>query len=267
MDEIAIEKRLRYNSITNEIVGLCAQHQTKTDVIFSNSYKQVENLEDGLSDDRFHLATESSVFSLSRLGENDYYAKTILSLPICNHRTQRLQKSIFEAVLTCWKEEFLPEEQLYLINIATDGDSVRRSVLESFRKYTLQEGSPIFQQLYSRKYLDLDTAVMDVTFDFDAKHILKRLRNNLINGQVTILGTGITSSLLKLIFTAQGMPENKVERILNPIDRQNVPLAVSLAEGLCADIPEENLSPGLLSVLPAFAVLNHISYGILCLFA
>ena len=54
---------------------------------------------------------------------------------------------------------------------------------------------------------------------------------------------------------------------MNPIDRQNVALAVSLAEGLCADIPEENLSPGLLSVLPAFAVLNHISYGILCLFA
>ena len=62
-DELAVEKRLRYKSTLNEILGLCAQHATENDVVFNNA-QQAVNLENYLKLGRLHLATESCVFAL-----------------------------------------------------------------------------------------------------------------------------------------------------------------------------------------------------------
>ena len=69
-----------------------------------------------------------------------------------------------------------------LINIGMDGDGVRRSVLHGVRTEYLDKSSPLYGQLANLKFLDLETCKMGVTFDFDAKHLAKRLRNNIING-------------------------------------------------------------------------------------
>ena len=61
VDEIATEKRLRYKTETNEILGLCAKHSTKENIIFS-SVHVAEQLEHRLNEDTLHFAIESCVF-------------------------------------------------------------------------------------------------------------------------------------------------------------------------------------------------------------
>ena len=131
MDEIASEQRLRYNSKSDEIIGFCAQHNCSDDIIFTSS-QQALNLENSLQNGSSHLATESCVFSFSSLGDKNYHGVPVLSLPICTHQTKAQQKSIFEATLNHF-EDLAAEKNLYLFNIATDGDSTRRSVLHHIR--------------------------------------------------------------------------------------------------------------------------------------
>ena len=52
---------------------------------------------------------------------------------------------------------------MMLANIAADGDS------DGIHKWN--ENSPIYANLQSLKYIDLHTAAMDITYDFDAKHL------------------------------------------------------------------------------------------------
>ena len=150
VDEIALEKRLRYNSKSNEIIGLCAQHTCSDDIIFTSSQPAL-NRENSLQNGSSLLATESCVFSLSSLGDKNYHGVPALSLPICTHQTKAQQKSIFEATLNHW-EDLAAEKKLYLFNIATDGDSTRRSVLRHIRNSELN--SPIYNELSSLKFMD-----------------------------------------------------------------------------------------------------------------
>ena len=263
VDEIAVDKRLRYNSKTNGIVGLCAQHSTKDDVIFANA-QQACNLENQLIDGSLHLATESCVFSVSSLGEQDYHALPVLSYPICSHQTQVEQKSIFAAQLDTWED--LMYDNYYLLNIATDGDSARRSVLHGLRSYKLSPGSRIYNELSSLKYMDFNTCKLDVTIDYDAKHLSKRLRSTIIGGKMVILGKKVDAHVIRAILKAQGMNEREIKPILDPVDKQNVPLAVKLLEALSED-PPESLSVGLKDLLPALKVLQTICIGVLSWFA
>ena len=98
-----------------------------------------EQLEHRLNEDTLHFATESCVFSMSSMSANDYQDKPFLSFPICDHDTLSQQKCIFEAIFTFWKEQAwnARESQQLLVNIGTDGESLRRSVLPSFRRYPL----------------------------------------------------------------------------------------------------------------------------------
>ena len=82
VDELSVEGRLRYKSMTNEVLGMCCQHSKKSDVLFSNSHF-VSNLEEGLEEKCLHL--ESCIFALSCLGKDGYHAPPSLSFPICSH--------------------------------------------------------------------------------------------------------------------------------------------------------------------------------------
>ena len=85
-DLTTVDKRLRYRSETNEIIGICCPHTKSNDVVFY-SEQYAENLSNDLVSQKLHLATESCVFTLCNIGDIDYNAKPLLSMPICSHAT------------------------------------------------------------------------------------------------------------------------------------------------------------------------------------
>ena len=84
-----------------------------------------------------------------------------------------------------------------LINIGTDGESVRRAVLHRLRKYSVASTSRIYE-LAPLEHLDLATVPGELTFDFDAKHLSERIRNNLLKGSITILNVKFDAASLKV---------------------------------------------------------------------
>ena len=154
------------------------------------------------------------------------------------------------------------ESQQLLVNIGTDGESV------SLRRYPLSNISPIYEDLHLLEYLDLITGPRDPTVEFDVKHQCKRIRNNLFKWGITILGVKFDAATLRVILRGMKIyKEMEIEAMVNPADKQNVPLAVKLVDALSKELDKENLSPGLLNMLPSFRILAVICNGILSLFA
>ena len=109
--------------------------------------------------------------------------------------------------------------------------------------------------------------MLGITIDFDAKHLSKRLRTPIIDGKMSILEKKIDAQVVKSILHPQGVSDREIQPVLNPADKQNVPLAVKLLELLAKEVDTKNLSPGLKDVLPAFKLLREICIGLLSLFA
>ena len=125
------------------------------------------------------------------MGATNYHAKPFLSYPICSH----------EALLTSWDNlNWDMDKEHMLINIGTDGESVRRAVLHSLRKYSIASTSRIYDELAPLEHLDLVTGPGELTFDFDAKHLRKRIRNNLLKGSITILDVKFDAASLKFFY-------------------------------------------------------------------
>ena len=61
--------------------------------------------------------------------------------------------------------------------------------------------------------------------------------------------------------------DTEIEAMINPVDKQNVPLAVKLLDALCGEFDSKNLSPGFQNVLPSIKVLSVLCNGVLSLFA
>lgn len=62
IDELATEKRLRYNARTNEILGLCRAHGHKVSQVFG-SMDDVEEILDAVNKGEVHLASEVRDFT------------------------------------------------------------------------------------------------------------------------------------------------------------------------------------------------------------
>jgi hypothetical protein len=57
LDEIAVEKRVRWDSKTNSLLGICREHGYKTSMTFE-SINDVDVLYKSLDDSDIHYATE-----------------------------------------------------------------------------------------------------------------------------------------------------------------------------------------------------------------
>ena len=174
-----------------------------------------------------------------------------------SHNTATQQETIFPKILSTWDDSFHD----VLINIGTDGDGVRRSVFHNLRTESLDKTSPLYNELKDLEYFDLVTLEKARTIDFDQKHISKRWRSNTISGSIKIFGKQLNSATLKRYFEAE------VSALLNPPDKQNVPLAVRLLQLLIEDVAIENLPPGILDLVPALQVMRVICKGIFSFFA
>ena len=92
----------------------------------------------------------------------------------------------------------------------------------------------------------------------------KRIQNKLLSGGITILGVKFDAATLRVILRGMKIyKEMGIETMINPADKQNVPLAVKLVDAFSKELDMENLSPALLNMLPSLRILAVICNGIL----
>lgn len=114
--------------------------------------------------------------------------------------------------------------------IASDGESKRGLALNLMTlKKPLSSTTPLFSLIGTLSLFNILVGPNDLTSDKDFRHIFKRGRNVLLrNKGVNIDGQIINIAILRQHFSDYGITPARMDALLNPNDKQDVPLAVSL---------------------------------------
>jgi hypothetical protein len=218
MDEVAIVPKIRYHRKNNCFVGTCSNHMLNKDSYKFNNFADLDFLHDSLISKETHLAHEALVITISSLSSSDNYPRPILISPICNHSNETLLIESIKEIATQFKEL---NSDAFLVNVATDGDPSRRKTLNSMRRpqrhLKALHGLPFFDQNLLLGYLGIN---------FDAKHIIKRLRSLIVSfkRETKLVQVRINRFVLEELF--KDFPEGLI--LMDVKDKQNVPSAVKL---------------------------------------
>lgn len=218
MDEIALVEKIRYDRKKNLFVGSCSNHKLPSFSYEFNNWTDLDFLHDSLISQETHLANEALVITLSSLGTSDNYPRPVLISPICNHSNDNLVRNAIKEIVSNFHSL---NTGSHIVNVATDGDTSRRKTLNSLRSpqthLTVLHRLPLFDQnLLLGRY----------GINFDAKHLIKRLRSLIISSKRDVKLIQVKVNRFSLGELLKDCPE--AQRLMNIKDKQNVPAAVQL---------------------------------------
>jgi hypothetical protein len=173
---------------------------------FTSQYV-LEDIKQKFSENKIHLAKEALVITIAKIANRDFIPKPVLVLPICSHDIQGLD-SILKTIIN---EFEMANYGSNIINIATDGDLARRKMLNSNRFMMIDED---LLQVFSNIPLFVKSLLFGkYGVDFDAKHLIKRVRGILISTtrQITLIEHSINRSHIELFLPS-------LSAYLNPKD-------------------------------------------------
>lgn len=239
IDGIALEEVPRYDQDRDCVLGLCSEHS-------SAQSKQVdtlhilENLRDGLEKKRWHHAKEGILFTLAPVTDlTNYWPSPILAIPSCGAGTGSSMAKIIEDFVRVYNAA--PSGRAThgdILLVATDGASSFRGA--RFELCLKQPVSTGLQELHLLKGLNTQTGVDDLLGCCDPKHIFKRFAQNLRSPSLRISfgDISIGYSDIRSALKHAGVSEERISMLLNPQDKQNVPIALDLIKELqSAQIP------------------------------
>ncbi|KAF6747646.1 hypothetical protein DFP72DRAFT_821447 [Ephemerocybe angulata] len=272
-DELAVERRPRYNERTNEFVGVCREHGDEISLKFE-TMGDVEELFRAVDDGDVHLASEATIAGVGILSKENrlYSSRIVLISADCKKETGPEHARVLQTVLD-GLDDVKPTTNLRIVSIASDGEARRgASLVELTFKRKLSVDSNIYPLLHPLRLLDLHVGDDDLTCDKDWKHIFKRFRNLLLRDRgVLVDGFRITPSVIK---THLGSTKSKehVNSVTNPNDLQDVKLAFDLLHDIWTlpSIPSDNedANPGFRTGRDALLLLgrllHHLVYAYVC---
>ena len=148
-----------------------------------------------------------------------------------------------------------------LFTIASDGESRRGSALSVLTHLRpLDPDSELFALLGNLRLMNMLVGDNNVTADKDPKHVMKRCRNFTIRKSgVMINGFIITPALLRFHLQANNVPSHRIAYLLNPTDRQDVPLCYTLMKEIWSlPPPAPTDKPGFVAARCALLMLGSL---------
>ena len=125
-----------------------------------------------------HVPKESMVIALGSNNSVSSKAQLVCALPTCSKKEVDFQANLLNSFST----EFYIRYNTPILNWSTDGDPARRQLFNSLMSYDLLPTSPIYDIISKLKLIDTKVGLHEETVNFDAKHLLKRLRTWMIKG-------------------------------------------------------------------------------------
>ncbi|KAH8980974.1 hypothetical protein EDB86DRAFT_3133864 [Lactarius hatsudake] len=226
IDEIKVEERMRWDPSTDKILGLCWEHTEHVGLDFC-SMSDAKALVHGILRGELHHASEATVFSIGVLSGNRHTwgSRPFIIAGTCKREdADRHAQLISTVVEACNAESSTIGCPLF--SVASDGESCRGSALTTLtQKRLLDPNSELHVLLGKLRLLNLLVGDNDITTDKDPKYVMKHCRNFTIHKSgVMINGFVVTPVLLRFHFQANNVPPHRISYLLNPADRQDVPL-------------------------------------------
>ncbi|KZT31450.1 hypothetical protein SISSUDRAFT_1072627 [Sistotremastrum suecicum HHB10207 ss-3] len=252
-DEIAVEQRIRWDSGSNQILGIARETSGNISKQFNTLNDAILIAED-LAAGKISKACEATVAALGAMATSPrVYANRAIAISGTNKTESGVTHAkLIQTVLDASKTQ---AKRLggYVMSVASDGESRRGLAFTILTlKRPLAPTSPIYDRLHSLRFMDLRVGNDDLTGDKDWKHIMKRLRNLLLrDAGVQVDGVHITTFLLRRHFNANDLTDRRIRYLLRPDDKQDVLLAFELLREIIL------LPPPLPSDDPAFAAVRR----------
>ncbi|KZV79477.1 hypothetical protein EXIGLDRAFT_661031, partial [Exidia glandulosa HHB12029] len=265
IDEIAIERRLRWDPSTNFILGPCREHGGMCSLEFC-SVDEAKALFRAIEAEKVHVASEATVLAIGAFSSDPiiYEARPFGISGTCKREKVEGQEQLIRTALEACKR--LENELGPCYCIASDGDGVRRSAMAAITMCEdLPASSPLYPLLGPLPLFNRWTGPNALTCDIDMKHVAKRLRNTLLRVSGTkVNGVTITPLVLRAHLIDGGMHAETADALLNPNDHQDVVLMYRLLAAI-ARLPETstNNTPISQDVRRVLWLLGQIYYYLL----
>ncbi|KAJ7725142.1 hypothetical protein DFH07DRAFT_931577 [Mycena maculata] len=268
-DEIATEKRIRWDHKTNYFLGLCREHAHRVGLQF-NSEQDLEELFRSLlktptKEAEVHYAGEATVAALGILSDETrlYAVRPVLVSGDCKKETgaEHVRNILDPTINGVNSKRDLTK--LRIVSLASDGESRRGKAV--IKKTFIRELSPesnIYDMLKDLPLMNLWVGDDDVTADKDPKHVFKRGRNRLLRKKGTdVMGVEINASIIRTHLLSAGHSTAHINSLFNPEDKQNVNVAFKLLQDLWSlPLPPDKSTPGFRSQRHALRLFGSLFY-------
>jgi hypothetical protein len=259
VDELKVEGKMRWDSRTNMILGICRDHSATYDLEF-RGIMQAESLHAALANNSVPLASEvrPSFYSMCCISQPSLtFQATVIAVNSFSDVHVRNIAHPFAVAPTCKSEATDGQKRLLcaardavntrasrfggrLYRISSDGDFKHRAATLLFTFIReLDRNGKLFKKLGELSLFDYRCGDDDLTGNIDIKHICKRLRNSLIRLLASMIDSVVlTRQLIKqhLLRDSRHSAQH-IDTRLNPNDRQNVKLMYDLLSAI-AVLPE-----------------------------
>ncbi|KDR77538.1 hypothetical protein GALMADRAFT_1326277 [Galerina marginata CBS 339.88] len=262
-DELATEKRIRWDPKTNYFLGLCREHAHRTSTEFVNE-GDMEELFQKLDEGKVHYAKEATVGALGVLCKDNriYPGRPVLVSGDCKQESGEEHAEVIKTVLR-GVNGLQDKTKLRVVTPASDGETRRgSSFIQLTFKSWLSRSSPIYPLLKSLDFLDMHVGEDDLTCDKDWKHVFKRWRNLLLRRRgVVVNGLHITPDIIQNHFKSSGLSADHIRSLFNPEDQQDVKMAFDMLKDIWS-LPRSssNSHPGFLVAREALWTLGKLLY-------
>jgi len=237
MDGVALEEACRFDLKRNCILGLCREHagQTKLTVDDANDIDRVSKAL--FQDQSIHHGKDGTVVGIAPItGKKDYFpAPLVLSASCKTEKGSDMAKWIPEFLESYRNNPDGARRHGPIYTVATDGES-------SFRNLRFQIGltellsptSSMGQIIYQLSGMNCRTGANGLLTTCDPKHIIKRFATMIRSPSGIQIGEShISTGMIRdALLQLDSMPPQKVDQLLHPADKQNVPKAVNLLQSL-----------------------------------
>ncbi|KAJ6541961.1 hypothetical protein B0H10DRAFT_2244898 [Mycena sp. CBHHK59/15] len=233
-DEIATEKRMRWDPKTNNFLG---------------------ELFNAKEENKVHFAGEATMAALGILSDEKrlYAARPILISGDCRKETG-------------------PEHLHNVVKPTIDGVNSKHVEKPSWTRLafsrTLAPESDIYPILSDLLLMDFHVGEDDITADKDAKHIFKWGRNRLLRMLgMKVFGVQITPAIIRAHLQQAGHSTQHINSVLRPDDKQDVELAYELLKDLWNLPPApEGSRPGFIAARDALRIIGSFFYDLIFLY-
>ncbi|KAJ7719177.1 hypothetical protein DFH07DRAFT_1009745 [Mycena maculata] len=243
-DEIATEKRIRWDPTTNHFLGVCRQHAHKVGLEF-NGEADLDELFEALAKKTdakgkeyslVHNAAEATVAAVGIMSEDTrlYSARPILVSGDCKRESgEEHAKNVLDPIITALESK-KDLTRLRTICLASDGETRRGTafIRRTFKR-KLSTTSPIYPLLKDLKMMNFMVGDDDLTADKDPKHVDKRFRNCILRLRgIRVMGIDLTPGVIRTHFQSTGHTADHIRSVFNPEDKQDVRLAFEMLKDI-----------------------------------
>ncbi|PPQ80934.1 hypothetical protein CVT24_012865 [Panaeolus cyanescens] len=236
IDGIALEEVPRYDRKRNAVLGLCHEHSSGQNK-HVHKFSDLSKLRAGLESGHWHRSKDGVVLAIAPVtAEENYDPIPLLLFGSCKSETEEAITSIISDFLDVFNSHSMGRARWGpILEFSTDGEAGFRGARFNLGLQTpmaeipaLNDALPVLSEI---KGFNLYSAPDGMVTSCDPKHIVKRLASSVRSDSAIQLGdTIIKKADVRSVFLSSGIAPEKVNKLLDPLDKQNVPVAVNVIE-------------------------------------